>query len=348
VQIGGVEPQTGSVIHLNAAENKIVADSLAKELAKQKAASEPFADTEHLLRRVTGRIIEFVRSAGERPVELSDRDIAVLAVHEGNTKEFADVLPNIADIYGDLLIQAAALPSAAGREMTQLLIETAGKFDSDVYLQACKNAVDTGDFDRVVYMVSKAQGCVTDLDEKFHSEVIFHSAFNHDEKHGGKSEHVAVAVVEQCTPEQIQNLNPLIVEFAAMHSHNRLAYKLIERGAHENADITKVIYNAAMNGNSSVIYRLKDAGVDIDGDNHAALRLCVDRDCLRGGLTLMSCGADFPDFYSEVMKESTNGRKLSRDEIEFLNKMWSHCPSELKPQEILTDMENDDEDDMEL
>ena len=56
---------------------------------------------------------------------------------------------------GSLLAAAAGRPGPVGRRMAKLMLGTKSPYPEDVWLDACKRAVDTGDLQRVQMMLDQ-------------------------------------------------------------------------------------------------------------------------------------------------------------------------------------------------
>jgi hypothetical protein len=230
ITVGGEkQPLDDAVVYLNPEERKLVTDSLLEERARLKAANKPLEAIERLLRRIVGSITEYVRIVGDRPKWLDDHDRASLAIADGDAEAFRAVYQKVPHVYENLLEQAAARPDRVGREMTELLCAAATKVSYDMYLRACKNAVDSNDMERTLFMLSKASDCVIDVKPDFYGDVILH-VLSADEKHGGRKTHIAAAIAEACTQEQIRGADPYLLRLAITHDDRRLTNALLDKG----------------------------------------------------------------------------------------------------------------------
>ena len=153
------EPETGTTIHLNPEERKIITDSLIDTRLRWKQENKPLEKIEQLLRRIIGSITEYIKAVGEKPQTIDDFDRASLAIDDGDLNTFTEAAAKVPHTYGSLLKQAAARPDNIGLNMTKFLCITAANIDHEAYLLACKRAVDTGQTDRAVMMLKKAAEC---------------------------------------------------------------------------------------------------------------------------------------------------------------------------------------------
>jgi hypothetical protein len=347
IAIGGEkQPEESAVVHLNPEERKLVTNSLLEERSRMKAEHKPLEAIEQLLRRIIGSISEYVRIVGDRPKWLNDHDRASLAVADGDVDAFKAVYQKVPHSYGNLLEQAAARPDAAGREMTELLCAAASEVSYEMYLRACKAAVNSNDMERVLRMLSKAPGCVIDVKPDFYGEVVTY-ALGYDEKHGGRKSHIAAAIAGQCTPEQIQGADPVLLKLAIMYDDRRLANVLLDKSFPVTDEPAMLIYAAAMKKDVGLAERLIQAGADVNAQNHAALRTAMNVNDAAAGMFLLKLGADFEGFSNDLTGRGGGGRELTENEKGFFHALKGFYDSHIKPPEDIAeqqDMEQGDDD----
>ena len=346
---GGKQPDESAVIHLNPEERMIAAGSLLEERARLKAEHKPLEAIERLLRRIIGSVTEYVRIVGDRPKWLDDHDRASLAIADGDVEAFRAVYQKVPHAYGNLLEQAAARPDAAGRGMTDMLCAAATGVGYDMYLRACKAAVDANDAGRVLSMLSKAPDCVIDVKPDFYGDVMLH-ALAYDEKHGGQKICLAAAIAEQCAPEQIQGADPFLLRLAITHDDSRLTDALLDKGFPVTNEPAMLLYAAAMKKDVWLAERLMQAGADVNSQNRAALHAAMNANDPAAGMFLLKLGADFEGFSNDVAGSGAGGRKLTESENGFLLALKGFYDSHINPTEAeaVEDDAADDEDEMEL
>jgi hypothetical protein len=332
------QPLDDAVVHLNPAERKIVTDSLLAERSRLKAADKPLEAIERLLRRIIGSISEYVRIVGDRPKWLDDHDRTSLAIADGDADAFRAVYQKVPHVYGNLLEQAAARPDTAGREMTNMLCAAATEISYDMYLRACKNSVDLGDMERTLFMLSKAPDCVIAVKPEFYGDVILH-ALSHDERHGGRKTHIAAAIAEACTPEQLQSADPYLLRLAITHEDRRLTNALLDKGVPVTDAPAMLLYAAAMKKDVGLAERLIKAGADVNGQNYAALFAAMNANDPKTGMFLLKLGADFEGFSNEVIENGVGGRELTDNEKDFLHALKGFYDNSVKPPEQAEDRE---------
>lgn len=161
------------VLSLTPDEHKLFVTALAEHRERTR---EQLDSTEKLLRRMTGSITEYMSIVGEHPLQISDYDRAVLAVHDGELLAFKDLLPRVMDRTGDLLIEAAGRCGDVGRKMCVELLASAGSFTAEEYTAASRKAVDTHDTERVRFLLEQAEQMVPDLEDSYYDQIIGYAA----------------------------------------------------------------------------------------------------------------------------------------------------------------------------
>ena len=285
IQLGDTPDTGGAVLHLSQNEQRLLVDSLVE---RRNQLMEQTMGVEQLLRRVTGGIMEFVNEVGQRPLKISDYDRAVLAVQDGDLEAFKSASPKAMERSGELLCHTAARPGAVGKKMTLLLLAVADEFSSDNYLAACKNAVDTGDAERVLFLTQQAEHCVKDLDMSLYGEVIAHAYSN--------KKHIAGRLIDQCSPEQIAAAPSYLLYQTAMNSDYRTATALVEKGIDANQYAAEIIRTFAGKRDEWITERLLEKGMRIDKQNFSALYACMDVGHIRAAELLLERGMDFEQY----------------------------------------------------
>jgi hypothetical protein len=218
--VGGKEKTLdGSVLPLNGAERQLVIDSL---IELRNSQPQDINAVEQLLRRVAGSITEFVNEVGARPAQISDFDMAVLAIQDGNLAVFNDVYKRQPDKMGEILACAAGRPGKVGLIMTSTILQVAKGISNEAYQNACKNAVTVGDTQRILLLAEKAADCVPDLNMGLYGEMVSETISQH-------KNNIARELVKHCTPEQIQAANPYILVQAAFSRDSQLMFAMAEK-----------------------------------------------------------------------------------------------------------------------
>jgi hypothetical protein len=251
---GKQEHMQDSVLHLNGGERRIMTDALVEH--RSRLLYETSA-TEQLLRRVAGSITEFVNEVGARPLQISDYDMAVLAIEDGNLAAFHDVCRNLPNKTGDILNHTAGRPGRVGFEMTSSILAQAKELSNESYLTACKNAIATGDTERVLMMALKAEDCVSGLDMGLYGKMIGTAISE-------KQRHIAHELVKQCTSDQIKAAHPSVLTATIYSDDTQLAFKLAEKGIDATEDANNIIQALKYKDNDWMLTHLFARGMTID------------------------------------------------------------------------------------
>jgi hypothetical protein len=294
IQLGGPDESGGYIMHLNGAERRILIDSLVD---RRCLLLDETQDVERLLRRVAGSITEYINEVGRRPLNINDFDATVLAMHDGNLSAFNDAYRNVPDRIDELLEYAAGRPGNVGKEITAILLADAKDISKEMYLNACKKALGTGDADRVLLLAERAESCVADLDMGFYGEVI-------DEALLGRRAHIARALIEQCSSEQIKAADPRLLPHAIYNREYSLALRLVEKGIDGNKCAAETIQALVCHGHYRGYFRIYlERGMQVDNLNYSAMQACIKTDSAETAKLLLDGGMDF-DLYTEWADEN--------------------------------------------
>ncbi len=317
------EPQDNTVIHLNPEERQIITDSLIETRQRWKTENKPFEKIEQLLRRVIGNITDYLKAVGEKPRTMNDYDTALLAITDGDVQAFKIAAEKVPHAYGNLLVKAAARPGDSGLQMCEHLCRRAYDLSNDIYMQACKNAINTGDIEKAARLMTNANSCVSNLKGTFYGDVILH-ALSYDEKFGGHKGHMAVALTQYCTSEQISKADPHLLKLAIMSDNLNLTDALLSKNISVTSEPAMLIFAAAQKKDVYLSERLINAGADVNGQHHAALRACMNTNDHATGMFLLKLGADFQGFHDSVTETGRDKKPLTEQETGFLFALKSY------------------------
>ncbi len=308
IRLGEADAPNGMVMHLNRDEQRMLVDSLVEHRGRLK---EEFAGVEHLLRRVTGSITEFVNEVGERPLEISDYDMVALAISDGDLPAFQASYPKVPDKAADLLLQTAGRPGAVGRKMTMLLLADAKDLPAEQYLKASLTAVDTGDIEKVRLLYEQAEHCAADLPETYYGDVIAHACDEHKQ--------IANDLLRQATSEQISRAAPWLLHKAALKEDYSMATELVKKGIHTDEVAAKVI--DAFRQSPWAVKHLLEHGMEIAPHNYEALHACINTGNTDAARMLLERGVDFGN-YVEWAKANSQNRPIKNNEA--FDKLYEH------------------------
>jgi len=157
---------------------------------------------------------------------------------------------------------------------------------------------------------------------------------------------MAAELAKRCTPDQIKSANPYLLEFAIMGDNRHLTNTLLDKGFPIASDSAMLIYSAAQNKDVYLADRLIKAGVDVNSQNHAALRTCMDIMDHAAGMFLLKLGADFQGFLNSVTNKDTDKSPLIGQKKEFIHALENYWETSIN-HSVPERPENDDDLDME-
>lgn len=321
IRLGEAEKSESIIMHLNEEERLLVADSLI-EIRTQ--LQDKTMAVENLLRRVAGSITEYISMVGNRPLRISDTDLAILAIQDGNIEAFREALTK-AEEQGAVLMHAASRPGRIGTQMTlEILQKAQSSIPNDIYLSACKKAVRIGDTDRVVRMMRKADSSVKDLEMGLFGEVIRCSFEHHSEN--SRNRGMGNILAQECTPGQIQAADPALLLLAQRREAWQIVFRLIEQGINANQYAAEFFDQLSRQGNAWMIYSCVDRGMKIDNNNFAALHACILPESIDAAKRLIGLGMDFGG-YLEWAEKYHSGEK-DESLISILKEYWEN---DIKP-----------------
>ena len=293
MKLDGQDDTGGAVVRLNRKEQQTVIDAL---IHQRESLLEDTVQTEQLLRRMTGGILEFIDTTGHQPLRVSAYDKAVLAVRDGDVEAFRDCWPRAADRADSLLILAAGRPGAAGRQMLDSLLESGRKFPYGAYLEACKKAVDTGDRERVWSMMERSgQHVAGEIPASFHGEVLLHAC--------QEKRYMVEPLVRRCSDEQIAAAPPELLGAFALNQDFHAMSLLVEKGISGGDCAANILHTLTYEGrNSWMAESLLQQRMWVQPNDYTAFYACVQNDAVDVCKLLLDGGMDF-NAYQEWMKD---------------------------------------------
>ena len=315
----------GAILTLNNAERQLMIDSLIELRNNQP---QDITAVEQLLRRVAGSVTEFVNEVGARPLEISNYDMAVLAIQDGNLAAFNEIYAKQPDKLDELLVCAAARPGKIGLIMTSAILNEAKGISNEAYLSACKNAIFTGDTARVLLLAEKAADCVPDLNMSLYGEMISETLSQH------KSD-IARELVNQCTTEQMQAAHSYtIVQAANYMSGTPLLFDMAEKKFDVTNSAAALIYSLNSKRDGWSLKRLLDNGMELDMRNLSAMQACIRAESSEMGQVLIDRGLNF-GAYEKWAAESNNS--ITNETFTVLKQYWENVNPPEKTEIIMTD-----------
>jgi len=328
ILVGGSEKTANdAVLHLNNAERQLMIDSLIEMWNNNPQGINA---VEQLLRRVTGSVTEFVNEVGARPLQISDYDMAVLAIQDGNLAVFNETFKNSPGKMDELLIYAAARPGKVGLVMTDSILQEATGITNEAYLTACKKAVAAGNTEKVLLLADNADKCVADLDMELYGKIISTAISDH-------KMHIAHELVKQCTPEQIQAANPYILAQAAYSRYTNLAFDMAKKKIDVTHNASDLIRSLKYHNNEWMLKHLYDYGMELNPSSIHAIQACISVGSVEMGKVLIDRGMNFEQFEQLV----TSNPKLCEINETFsaLKQHWEASNPPAKPKTLAEKMQ---------
>lgn len=310
VKIGGADPPSGTVMHLNSNEQQLMIHAL---IESRNRLMEKTIGVEQLLRRITRSITEYVNEVGSPPLKISDYDRAVLAIQDGNLEAFQSAYPKALEQADALLIHTAGRPGTVGRKMVLVLLSNLRDITNASYLEACKKAVDTGDVERVLFFAEQAENCVKDLDLSLYGEIIGHAY--------SKRKDIAEQLIKQCTAEQIAAAPAYLLYVTAINKDYDTASALVYKGINANKYAKETISALSANRNEWIMVQLLKNGMQIDSQNYSALDACIRTNQLEAAEILLDRGMDF-DKFQKWAKGQPDYNMQKSETMESLKTYW--------------------------
>ena len=312
IRLGEPDQSNACVIHLNEAERRLLIDSLIT--THNLSTPDELPDVQNLLRRVTGSITEYVNEMGERPIKMSDFDATVLAVHDGNLAAFNETYKNTQDKIGELLIHAAGRPGNVGKKMTMLLLAEAQGIPNDMYLNACKRAIDTGDANRTLMMADQASEVRIENDLSVYGDMISYAMSE-------RKQQIAREILKHCSSEHIQAADPRILIQAIDRRNYQMASSLVEKGIQANRCAAEVMHALTYHGNNRGYFNhLLKQGMEIANNNYSVLQACIRTDSPEQAKLLLDRGMDF-GLYTEWAEKDSYAVK-SGETFDAVKEYW--------------------------
>ena len=326
--VGGEEKTPeGSLLHLSGAERQVMIDSL---IEMRNNNPQDINAVEQLLRRVAGSITEFVNEVGARPLQISDYDMAVLAIQDGNMAVFQDTYKNVPDKMGDLLICAAARPGKVGFSMASAIVGEAKGVSNEAYLAACKNAISAGSTEKALLLAEKAADCVAELDMGLYGKMISEAMIQ-------KKMHIAHELVKQCTPGQIRAANPYILAQALYSRDTQLAFAMAEKKLDATHEASQLIRALRFHNNAWMLKHLYERGMEMNPKNIPAMLACINIESTEMGQVLIDRGMNFGQF--EQFVANNPGICETNETFAALKQHWETRTATEKPKTLAEKMQ---------
>ena len=299
----------GVVLHLSPKERRILMDALLEQRMRQEAQ---MTSTEQLLRRMTGSITAYMDEVGARPLHMSTADRAVLAVRDGELYAFSSLALQVTEPEErySLLVESAGRPGAVGRRMAKLMLGAKTPYPEDVWLDACKRAVDTGDLQRVQMMLDQTMDKVDAPSPSLPGEVLQY-AYLQNPAMGSE-------LIRQAAPEQVAAAPSKLLCAAAYARDLPMLTELLQKGLQPGDHAAPLLLPllTAYDG-QRVAHLLKD-GLRVRPEDYDAMNVCLREHAPEAAEALLGQGMKLDGYLAWAAERGTMLDNRAREILEEL------------------------------
>ena len=299
----------GAVLHLSPKEKRVLMDALVEQRMRQEAQ---MTNTEQLLRRMAGSITAYMDEVGARPLRMSTADRAVLAVRDGELYAFSSLALQVMlpEEYGRLLTAAAGRPGAVGRRMTKLMLGRKAPYPEDVWLDACKRAVDTGDLQRVQMMLDRTMDKADNPSPSLPGEVLQY-AYLQNPAMGSE-------LIRRAAPEQVAAAPSKLLCAAAYARDLPMLTELLQKGLQPGDHAAPLLLPllTAYDG-QRVAHLLKDS-LRVRPEDYDAMNVCLREHASSAAEALLGQGMKLDGYLAWAAERGTMLDNRAREILEEL------------------------------
>ena len=299
----------GVVLHLSPKERRVVMDALLEQRMRQEAQ---MTSTEQLLRRMTGSITAYMDEVGARPLRMSTADRAVLAVRDGELYAFSSLALQVTkpEERCSLLVESAGRPGAVGRRMAKLMLGAKTPYPEDVWLDACKRAVDTGDLQRVQMMLDRTMDKVANPSPSLPGEVLQY-AYLQNPAMGSE-------LIRRAAPEQVAAAPSKLLCAAAYARDLPMLTELLQKGLQPGDHAAPLLLPllTAYDG-QRVAHLLKDS-LRVRPEDYDAMNVCLREHAPEAAEALLGQGMKLDGYLAWAAERGTMLDNRAREILEEL------------------------------
>lgn len=299
----------GVVLHLSPKERRILMDALLEQRIRQEAQ---MTSTEQLLRRMAGSITAYMDEVGAHPLHMSTADRAVLAVRDGELYAFSSLALQVTkpEERCSLLVESAGRPGAVGRRMAKLMLGAKTPYPEDVWLDACKRAVDTGDLQRVQMMLDRTMDKVDAPSPSLPGEVLQY-AYLQNPAMGSE-------LIRRAAPEQVAAAPSKLLCAAAYARDLPMLTELLRKGLQPGDHAAPLLLPllTAYDG-QRVAHLLKD-GLRVRPEDYDAMNVCLREHASSAAEALLGQGMKLDGYLTWAAERGTMLDNRAREILEEL------------------------------
>ena len=299
----------GAVLHLSPKEKRVLMDALVEQRMRQEAQ---MTNTEQLLRRMAGSITAYMDEVGARPLHMSTADRAVLAVRDGELYAFSSLALQVTkpEERCSLLVESAGRPGAVGRRMAKLMLGAKTPYPEDVWLDACKRAVDTGDLQRVQMMLDRTMDKADSPSPSLPGEVLQY-AYLQNPAMGSE-------LIRRAAPEQVAAAPSKLLCAAAYARDLPMLTELLQKGLQPGDHAAPLLLPllTAYDG-QRVAHLLKDS-LRVRPEDYDAMNVCLREHAPEAAEALLGQGMKLDGYLAWAAERGTMLDNRAREILEEL------------------------------
>ena len=299
----------GVVLHLSPKERRVVMDALLEQRMRQEAQ---MTSTEQLLRRMTGSITAYMDEVGARPLHMSTADRAVLAVRDGELYAFSSLALQVTkpEERCSLLVESAGRPGAVGRRMAKLMLGAKTPYPEDVWLDACKRAVDTGDLQRVQMMLDRTMDKADSPSPSLPGEVLQY-AYLQNPAMGSE-------LIRRAAPEQVAAAPSKLLCAAAYARDLPMLTELLRKGLQPGDHAAPLLLPLLTAYDGQRVAQLLKDSLRVRPEDYDAMNVCLREHALEAAEVLLGQGMKLDGYLAWAAERGTMLDNRAREILEEL------------------------------
>ena len=299
----------GVVLHLSPKERRVVMDALLEQRMRQEAQ---MTSTEQLLRRMTGSITAYMDEVGARPLHMSTADRAVLAVRDGELYAFSSLALQVTkpEERCSLLVESAGRPGAVGRRMAKLMLGAKTPYPEDVWLDACKRAVDTGDLQRVQMMLDRTMDKADSPSPSLPGEVLQY-AYLQNPAMGSE-------LIRRAAPEQVAAAPSKLLCAAAYARDLPMLTELLQKGLQPGDHAAPLLLPLLTAYDGQRVAQLLKDSLRVRPEDYDAMNVCLREHALEAAEVLLGQGMKLDGYLAWAAERGTMLDNRAREVLEEL------------------------------
>ena len=299
----------GVVLHLSPKERRILMDALLEQRIRQEAQ---MTNTEQLLRRMTGSITAYMDEVGARPLHMSTADRAVLAVRDGELYAFSSLALQVTkpEERCSLLVESAGRPGAVGRRMAKLMLGAKTPYPEDVWLDACKRAVDTGDLQRVQMMLDRTMDKADSPSPSLPGEVLQY-AYLQNPAMGSE-------LIRRAAPEQVAAAPSKLLCAAAYARDLPMLTELLRKGLQPGDHAAPLLLPLLTAYDGQRVAQLLKDSLRVRPEDYDAMNVCLREHASSAAEALLGQGMKLDGYLAWAAERGTMLDNRAREVLEEL------------------------------